>query len=52
MDWDYSAITGAYLEDIQGYQKGQYERREQVNMLGRRINANTDIYNEINKMIE
>jgi hypothetical protein len=25
MEWPHSSITGAYLEDIQGYQKGQYD---------------------------
>jgi hypothetical protein len=34
-DWDQSAIIGAFLEDYQKYQKGQYERKERVNMLGR-----------------
>jgi hypothetical protein len=51
MELPHSAITGAYLEDIQGYQKGQYDSRDRVNMLGRKINEDADIYNEIDVRI-
>jgi hypothetical protein len=51
MEQPHSAITGAYLEDIQGYQKGQYDCQDRVNMLGRKINEDADIYNEIDVRI-
>jgi hypothetical protein len=34
-DWVHSAITGTILEGCQGYQKGQFDRRDRV-MVGRK----------------
>ena len=52
IDWSQSAITGGYLVEYQGYQKGQFKRRDRVNMLGRSMEEDMDIYNEIDGMIE
>jgi hypothetical protein len=52
IDWSQSAITGGYLTEYQGYQKGQYNCRDGVNMLGRSMMEDADIYNEIDWMIE
>jgi hypothetical protein len=35
-DWVHSAITGTILEAYQGYQKGQFDRRDRVKKLGRK----------------
>jgi hypothetical protein len=52
IDWLHSSISGRYLEEYQGYQKGQYDCQDQVKMLGRRISEDVDIYNEIESMVD
>jgi hypothetical protein len=52
IDWSQSAITGGYLTEYQGYQEGQYNRRDRINMLWRSIKEDADIYNEIDLMVE
>jgi hypothetical protein len=52
IDWLHSSISGRYLEEYQGYQKGQYDRQDPVKMLGRRISEDADIYNEIDSMVD
>jgi hypothetical protein len=52
IDWSQSAITGGYLTEYQGYQKGQYNRRHRIKMLGLSMKEDADIHNEIDWMIE
>jgi hypothetical protein len=46
IDWSQSAITGGYLTEYQGYQKGQYNRRHRIKMLGLSMKEDADIHNE------
>jgi hypothetical protein len=37
MCWENESITGAFLKDTYGYQKGQNDSRDRVKMLGREV---------------